>query len=132
MDYSKDPARGGTRIHDPVKVRSLGTGVGQTVHANRRTGTDRMIDVHNRIPHDKRDSISDPAHADLQSQMSPPIDPKGMNLPGTPMQYPAVGSGPDAKSVGTRDKGKGGEHVSPSSNPPGPRRMAKLPGAVQG
>jgi len=134
MDYSKDTARGGTRVHDPVKHRSLGTGMGPTVASNRRTGSSRMTDVHNRIPHDKRDSISDPAHADLQAQGGGMDGFGGMVMP---MDHPAKGQGDQAMSKGVRDFGQKGEpkgpamHVSPSSHPPGPPRQMKVPGATQ-
>ena len=131
MDFSKKDV-GGTRIHDHLHHRTIATGMGQTVGANKRTGADRAIDVANKMGNSPLNKTGDPGraalktHQDLQSAAAQ----RSMNLcaapdsPCSPLQ--------SSQSKGFMEATSGGKATeSPSTSKPGPRRLSKPSGAVQ-
>jgi hypothetical protein len=124
IDYSKS-SKGGTRVFDPLKTRTLMTGMGQTVKSNRYTGSNRVADVLERVPEERKGSISDPAFAAAHAQGVGVKDPGlgGVPLPTPQSKWPLEAGSQQAHAAP-------GE--SPSSKKPGPRRLQQPGKAVFG
>jgi hypothetical protein len=137
MDYTKKG--GGTRIHDPLVHRSLMTGVGQTVHSNRSSGSKRAMDVLEKVPPEAKHAISDPALAEAHRQGTEEVH-TPFGTAGVAQAFPLRGSAPHASSQSHMALAKNpqpqaqslDDAVSPSARQPGPRRIMRVPGAVQG
>jgi len=114
------------------------TGIGQSVGAARRTGTDRAIDVANKMGDNPINQAGDPALSQLKTAKDLRNAAAARSMPETSLSDPCYPlSSKDSKGFfeattgskpGSIDNAPKG---SPSSKKPGPRRLAKPQGAVQ-
>jgi len=139
IDYTKHPQKGGTRVHDPVVSRTLMTGIGQTVGSNRKTGSMRALDVHEKIPPECAEHCSDPGMAEIHRQGNQEVN-TPIGTAAMVKSFPLRGESANASSKGHQEvkanpaatNATPGDPTSPSARDLGPRKMLRVPGAVQG